>query len=102
MTYKVVCKDCKADRKIGIVQNENRELIDWLDNNPDPQAVKIISGRKRLDGEWGWSCVCGNNDIMSDQEKETIANHQTPAPQDIATLVKNLIPQKPKFIMEKI
>lgn len=102
MTYKVICKSCKADRKIGIVVNQDREIIDWFDNLPDPQEVKIISGRKRLDGEWGWSCICGNDDIMSEQEKKTVRNHQTPDPQDITTLVSNLKVQKPKFEMEKV
>lgn len=102
MTYKVICKSCKADRKIGIVNNDGREIIDWLDNRPDPQDVSIVSGRKRLDNEWGWECVCGNKDILTDQENRMITNKQSPDPQEIAKVVRNLSVQKPKFIMESI
>lgn len=102
MTYKVTCKSCKANRKIGIVNSNGREIIDWLDNRPDSQDVSIISGRKRLDSEWGWECVCGNKDIMSDQENRMITNKQSPDPQEIAKVVKNLSIQKPKFIMEAV
>ena len=49
--YIVKCKKCKAERKISIVESEGKELIDWLDNNPSADKVKIISGRKRFDGQ---------------------------------------------------
>jgi len=101
MRYKITCLKCKSARKVGIVRTDGRELIDWLDNHPDPQVTKIISGRKRLDDKWGWSCICGNNDIMTDQESKYIENKQNPSPTDIANVVKNLKPQKPKFAMEK-
>lgn len=100
--YLVTCKECNAKRKIAIIKSDGRELIDWLDNNPNPQAVKIVSGRKRLDGNWGWSCICKNDDIMTDQEKNIIENYQEPSPQNIVDVINNLKTQKPKFNMEKI
>lgn len=98
------CSKCKADRKVGIVKGQGRELIDWLDNNPNPQAVKIVSGRRRLDGNWGWSCICGNDDIMTNQEKQYLEkeNPQEPSASNITKVVSNLIIEKPKFQMRSI
>lgn len=62
----------------------------------------IISARKRLDGQWGFECMCQNNDLMTEQEKRTIKNHVTPDPEDINAVLKNLKVQAPKFAMEKM
>lgn len=97
--YRITCKDCGASRNIAIVQGNASELIDWLDDNPNAEKVKIISGRKRLDDNWGWQCICGNNDLVTKQEKKQIKNLQDPAPLDITEVAKNLIPQKPRFEM---
>lgn len=102
MMYIVKCKKCKAERKISIVGSEGKELIDWLDNNPSADKVKIISGRKRFDGQWGWCCICGNDDIMTEQEKNYIDNPQEPADSDILKIVNNLKGQKPLFEMRSI
>lgn len=79
-----------------------QEVIDWLDNLPDPQVVKIISGRKRLDDQFGWQCICGQNDLMTEQELEHIENKAAPKPKEIAGIMNNLKPQKSKFIMEAV
>lgn len=98
--YTITCLSCKARRQIGIATVQGTEVIDWLDDNPDPEIARIISGRKRLDNNWGFSCICGNDDIMTKQEKAYIHNKQSPSPSDLTAVIKNLIPQKPKFRME--
>lgn len=102
MNYKVTCHKCKSSRDISIINNNGREIIDWLDNDPDPQRAVILSARKRLDGNWGFSCVCGNDDIMTDQEKNQLTNHQNPDPMEVGNLVKRLKEQKPKFEMRTV
>lgn len=102
MKYSVKCLKCKSKRQVVIVTSEGRELIDWLENNPDPQVAKIVSGRKRFDNNWGWQCICGNNDILTDQENSYISDKQNPSPTDVAELIKNLEPQKPRFEMERV
>lgn len=99
--YKITCLDCNSSRVVGIIKSEGRSLIDWLDNNPDPQKVKIVSGRKRLDNEWGWQCVCGNDDILTKQEQNYITNKQSPDPFEISRLAKDLLPETPRFRMEE-
>ena len=100
--YLVTCLHCKSKRQIGIIQVDGRELIDWLDNDPNPETAKIISGRKRLDNEYGWQCICGNDTILSKQEQEVIHDKANPDPQDILTVTNNLIPEKPTFKMEAL
>lgn len=100
--YNIICLNCKAVRRVGIVKNSAGNFIDWLDNNPDIQKVKIYSGRKRLDSNWGWQCICGNDDIMTNQEIKFIENKQSPNPKDIKDVLDSLIIQEPKFAMEQI
>lgn len=100
--YNIKCINCGAERTVGIIEGHTGQQIDWLDNNPSPEVVKIVSGRKRLDDNWGWQCICGNDDILTDQEKEISTDKQNPSPKDLATVIKNLIEQKPKFEMELV
>lgn len=92
-TYRVKCKNCKKFEDIVIDDKRN---IYW-------KPVKyIISGRYRLDMNWGWQCICGNNDLLTKQEKREISDLADPDPQQIADVVRSLIPDKSKFIMETI
>ena len=102
MTYKIICKKCKANRLIDIISNQGRDVIDWRDNNPNPTVAKIVSGRKRLDDNWGFQCICGSDDLMSDQEKKFIADKQNPSPADITRVIEDLTIQTPKFEMRRI
>lgn len=88
--YKITCTKCKESRVVGFTGNR----IDWLDNKIDE---KIISGRKRLDGEWGWECLCGNRDILTKQEQSYLINSNGETLSDITEKLKV---QKPKFAME--
>lgn len=102
MKYTIVCNQCKAERVVGIVQTRVSETIDWLENEPNPAVAKIVSGRKRLDNNWGWQCICGNNDIMTKQELKKISNPQNPSAEDLESVIKGLVPQKPLFEMRAI
>lgn len=93
MTYKITCKSCKNTDTIKI----DKDRIIWNGKNQN-----IISGRHRLDQEWGWECKCGNYDITTKQERRQIQNLQSPSPQDIHQVIKNLESDKPKFLMEKV
>lgn len=92
-TYQVKCKKCKKSDKITIT-SENQIL--WGDNK------NIISGRRRLDSEWGWECLCGNNTILTKQEKTFISDKQNPEPKEISQIVQNLKPEKNKFDLVKL
>lgn len=92
--YLVTCGVCGGERKVKIHTSPLGAQIDWLE---DDQSHKIISFRERLDGEWGFQCLCGNNDLMTDQESKTFRNPAEPKPQEIKEIVSNLVVQKPNF-----
>lgn len=89
--YKVTCLKCKNFNIVPIADDRN---VMWK------TADRIISARYRLDGNWGFQCICQNNDIMTRQEKEMIADPANPKPRELSSIIKNLQPQKPKFSME--
>lgn len=90
--YKIICKQCGKSDNIKITQNNQ---IIW--GKPE----HIISARFRLDNQWGWECLCGNYDILTQQEKRQITNKQEPTSQEISEILKNLQPDTPKFEMVK-
>lgn len=100
MKYKITCLKCKATRDIVIQKTAVGNRIDWLESKNNLHHP-IVSGRERLDGQWGFQCSCGNNDLMTKQEKDTISNPASPKPEEIDTIVKKLKPDKPKFYLVK-
>lgn len=96
--YKVICGKCGGSRVIEVHPSPMGERIDWMEDK-QPEPFTIISGRKRLDGQWGFQCVCGENDLMTAQEVEHFDNPAAPTPQEINDVVKKLIVDKPKFKM---
>lgn len=93
---KVICKSCEGSRIIEIHKTSLGERIDWLEDNQEGPFT-IISGRERLDGQFGFQCVCGNNDLLTTQEKKAFSNPASPKPQEINEVVKNLMIDPPQF-----
>lgn len=93
MKYKVTCDNCRKSDEINIIQDR---IIDWVQST----CENIVSGRKRFDNQWGWECLCGNNDLLTKQESRQITNKQTPDPQEVADIVRNLKPDKSLFTMQ--
>lgn len=91
--YQIKCLKCGGTSRAEV---DGLDRIFWSD------VKEVISGRKRLDQQWGWQCSCGNNDIMTAQEKRMIADPVQPTPMEIDTIIKNIVPDKPKFSMEKV
>lgn len=69
------------------------DRVFWYD------VEEVISARKRLDGQWGWQCTCGNTDIMTAQEKRMITNPQQPKPEELSAIVQSIQPQEARFEM---
>lgn len=89
--YKITCKNCEHSDVVCITSEGQ---VIWGKN------TYIVSARKRLDGNWGWQCMCGNYSLMTAQE-DTITNKQTPDPQEIEDIIKSLIVEPDnKFAME--
>lgn len=83
--------DCESERKVKIIRNEK---IDWLE---DGTPQRIVSARKRLDGQWGFQCLCGANDLLTKQEERVMSNPAEPQPEELSMIIKNLEMQSPMF-----
>lgn len=95
-TYEVSCLECDAKRTVKLDENPFGTKIDWLE---DGKPHQIVSFRQRLDNNYGWQCLCGNNDLLTDQEQDTFDNPVTPKAQEIDEIVKNLSIQEPRFVL---
>lgn len=94
----ITCLRCEGERTIQIHQSAAGKRIDWLETQaPDP--ANIISGRERLDGQWGWQCACGNNTLLTSQEARTFTNPVAPTPQEIGEIVNDLKAEPNTFVM---
>lgn len=95
--YLITCEECQETRRISIVPTAVGQRIDWLDDDPNE---KIVSGRERLDGQFGWQCLCGNNTLLTTQESKEITNKVNPDPKQIKEVIDNLRPEPTRFKME--
>lgn len=94
--YIVACRKCQGERRIRIHETPVGKRIDWLEDKQE-KPFTVISARERLDGQWGFQCVCGANDLMTTQERRTFSNPAAPTPQEIDQIVKTLKADAPLF-----
>lgn len=97
-SYTVICKNCKASRDVQIHKTPVGFRVDWLESDENSNHP-ICSARHRFDGEWGWQCKCGNNDLWTEQESRVVKNKITPAPAEINAIVENLEKSIKRFEM---
>lgn len=91
--YKVTCLKCKGFNIVPI--GDDRKVM-W--DNTD----RIISARFRLDNNWGFQCICGNNNLLTEQEDSYIEDKQTPDPKQISDVIKNLKPDTRKLFEMRV
>lgn len=96
-TYLITCLNCNAERTVKIHQTAVGDRIDWMET-PENANHPIMSGRKRLDDQWGWQCKCSNDSRLTKQEQHTFSNPAAPKPQELNDIVKNLKPADIKKI----
>lgn len=88
---KVICSKCKG---FSVVNIQNNQLA-WV------EIGTVISARFRFDHQWGFQCYCGQNNIMTKQEIEMIANPEQPTPRELEDITKHLVVKKDtKFRVE--
>lgn len=64
-TYKVTCLKCGESDNILI---NDKSII----NYEKGAGTNLLSGRYRSDMEWGWECICGNDNRISKQEESFV------------------------------
>lgn len=60
--YKVTCLKCKQNDTVII---NGKEIIGFEKG----ASTNFLAGRYRADMEWGWECMCGNDNRISKQEE---------------------------------
>jgi hypothetical protein len=99
--YKIVCKQCLSERTIEIHNTPLGQRIDWLESEENSHHP-ICSARLRFDGQWGFQCQCGNDNLWTTQESRVVVNKVSPSPKEISEIVNNLQDQEDnKFEMVK-
>jgi len=82
----VKCNICKKQGIITILNGlDGSRVVDWSKSEHPP----IISARFRLDSKWGFECICGNSNILADEEKGIITGKK-PSRKDINEVVDKL------------
>lgn len=93
-TFKVICQECQGDSTVLINQWGG---VEWKRVN------RVISARERLDGQWGWQCICGNNNLITKQERESIKDLTSPQVKELDDIKSNLVVEKDtSFNMVKV
>lgn len=98
-TYEVTCDNCDSKRVVRLAQSALGTRIDWME---DGEPQNIVSFRERIDGQFGWQCKCGNNDLMTAQEKAEIEDQTAPKPKEVKQILDNLKVQKPRFTVVEL
>jgi len=92
--YKVICQKCKGYSELN---------IDDYSRVTYKNIGQVISARFRLDNNWGFECLCGQDSRMTDQEKRMISDWTNPRPLELDEIKNNLVIQNDnKFIMKGI
>lgn len=61
--YKVTCLNCKRSDVLTIDES-NHQVWDYAGK----LMTNFLSARFRKDGQWGFECVCGNDNRLSSAE----------------------------------
>lgn len=92
VNYKVTCEACGGSSLVELIENALNKFIAYQ------KTGEVISARPRLDGYWGFQCICGNNSLLSEQENRLIKDKVNPSPKDIQAVMKSL--EQPSVIDE--
>jgi len=63
--YEVTCLKCKQS-DILLIDDNSHAII----NYGKGAGTNLLAGRWRKDSQWGWECICGNDNRVSKQEEQ--------------------------------
>jgi len=95
-TYKVTCLNCENTDTVGV--DDNNHIVFQYGKGVN---TNFTAARWRPDNSWGWECVCGNYDLLAEEEKPKFKELVSGAPmrlEQIASMLK--VKNRKAFIME--
>lgn len=97
--YEITCLKCKQS-DICLIDDTSHAII----NFGKGAGTNLLSGRWRKDMQFGWECVCGNDNRISKQEEaflsELVTKGDKKAIDDIKKSLK--IDDKKQFVMVRV
>lgn len=93
-TYKVTCLKCEGSDELKITPDNT---VFYTNHTP------IISSRLRADMQWGFECICGNDNRLSAKEAGDISKLVSGTPMSIKRIADSLkTPDEKQFRMVAI
>lgn len=92
-TYKVVCLNCKQSDTVAI---DDRNHIAFQYGKG--VNTNITAARWRPDLKWGFECICGNYDLLA--QNEDVDKYVNAPPLRLKQIIDLLKDTKPKFNFE--
>jgi hypothetical protein len=97
--YEVTCLKCKQS-DILLIDDNSHAII----NYGKGASTNLLAGRWRKDMQWGWECICSNDNRISKQEEsflsELVTKGDKRAIEDIKKSLK--IDDKKQFAMVEV
>lgn len=91
--YEVTCLKCKQS-DILLIEDDSHAIINYSKG----ASTNLLAGRWRKDNQWGWECICGNDNRVSKQEEQFLTELVTQGSiEDIKASLK--IDDKKQFSM---
>lgn len=96
--YEITCLKCKKSDVITIDESRH-QILRW----DKMLATNFLAGRFRKDLQWGFECICGNDNRLAKEEKGEMAELVQGPPQTIKKIADSLkIPDAKQFTMARV
>jgi len=63
--YEITCLKCKQS-DILLIEDDSHAIINYSKG----AGTNLLAGRWRKDNQWGFECICGNDNRVSKQEEQ--------------------------------
>ena len=97
-TYKITCLKCNTKEELRI-DDSTHQVLGW----GKKAETNILAARFRGDGQFGFECVCGNDNRLAASEKDSIKTLVQGDKISIEKIISSLkIADNKQFAMEVI
>lgn len=93
--FTVTCLNCKQSDTVDI-DNANHRVFEYGKG----VNTNITSARWRKDNSWGFECICGNYDLLAEEEKADFEKLVNGSPLRLAQIAEILKEHTKRFNLE--